>query len=88
MCSLVYFLNETDPGQSNQSSLFEVKLELDVSDELNSEIIFQPSMFPGEGFLKLINELMRNVFDQGSLIPRVAAHLKKDNYHVIKIEFF
>ena len=81
-CSLTYFLNETDTNKPHLESLFEVQLELDYLDELNCEIIFRPSLHHGEGLFTLVSELIRNIFAQGSLIPRVAAHLKKDNYQV------
>ena len=81
-CSLTYFLNETDTNRPHLESLFEVQLELDDLDELNCEIMFRPSLHHGEGLFTLVSELIRNVFAQGSLIPRVATHLKKDNYQV------
>jgi dynein heavy chain len=81
-CSLTYLLNETDTKRPHLESLFEVQLELDDLDEFNCEIVFRPSLHHGEGLLTLVSELIQNIFAQGSLIPRVAAHLKKENYQV------
>ena len=78
MCSLQYFMNETEISRSNLEPLFEAQLELHFwKEEENAEIIFKPSMFANTGLCAIVNELMQNIFAQGSLISRVATHLKK-----------
>ncbi len=78
-CTLQYWLTETDNVKSNPDPLFEAQLQLKATD-----ILFAPSMNPGnmEGFYGLIEGLIGSVFIQGSLIPRVASHLKEQNYQV------
>ena len=85
MCSLRYFLNETEYTKGNPEPLFEAQLQLDESE---SEIYFLPSMATGtsESFYELVNGLVKSVYMQGSLISRVASHLNKDNYKVIFID--
>lgn len=80
-CTLNYFLNETDFVKSNPDPLFEAQLQLKTN-----EMAFVPSMNFGsaDGFYELLESLVNNVYTQGSLIPRVAAHLKEQNYQVIK----
>ena len=88
MCSLKYFLNETDFTKNNLEPLFEAQLHLDESE---SEIYFLPPMIVTTsslgspvGFLEIINGLLKSVYNQGSLIQRVAIHLNKENYKVRK----
>ena len=79
LCTLQYFLAETDFIKSNPDPLFEAQLQLKTN-----EMAFVPSMNYGtpDGFYELLEGLVNNVYHQGSLIPRVAAHLKQDNYMV------
>ena len=79
LCNLHYFLAETDFIKSNPDPLFEAQLQLK-----GTEILFVPSMNPGisDGFYALFEGLVNNVYVQGSLIPRVGAHLKEPNYLV------
>ena len=80
LCTLQYFLAETDYIKTNPDPLFEAQLQLKTN-----EMLFVPSMNYGntDGFYELLEGLVNNVYTQGSLIPRVAAHLKQDNYQVI-----
>ena len=78
-----YFMNETEISRSNLEPLFESQLDLHFwKEEDNAEIIFKPSMFASTGLCAIVKELMQNIFAQGSLISRVATHLKKENYKV------
>ena len=79
LCTLQYFLAETDFVKTNPDPLFEAQLQLK-----NTEMVFAPSMNYGtlDGFYELLEGLVNNVYNQGSLIPRVAVHLKQDNYQV------
>lgn len=83
MCTLKYFLNETEFTKGNPDPLFEAQLQLD---EDESEIYFVPSMVFGnpDGFFEIVNGLVKNVYMQGSLVNRVAPHLNKENYKVKK----
>jgi len=84
-CTLLYWLAETDHVKSNPDPLLEAQLQLKGTD-----ILFVPSMTPGhmEGFYGFVEELIGSVFIQGSLIPRVASHLKELNYQVYLIIIF
>ena len=74
LCTLKYYLAETDYLKSNPDPLFEAQLQLKATD-----VLFVPSMNPGnmEGFYGLLEGLISNVYTQGSLIPRVASHLNQ-----------
>lgn len=71
--SLNYLLKETDT-KTSPDPLFEAQLKLDPP-----EILFSPS--PG-GFLEQIQGLISNIYEQSSLIPRIAKHLGQDDYQV------
>jgi hypothetical protein len=47
-------------------------------------ILFSPSLSSTEqgGFYDLIEELLGNVYEQSSLIPRIAKHLDQPHYQV------
>ena len=76
--SLNYFLKETDITKA-PDPLFESQLQLKPP-----EILFSPSLnIDDEGdFYEQIEELIRNVYEQCSMIPRVAKHLGQENYQV------
>lgn len=78
--SLNYLLKETDT-KTSPDPLFEAQLKLDPP-----EILFSPSLIYGEagGFLEQIQGLISNVYEQSSLIPRIAKHLGQDDYQVNK----
>jgi dynein heavy chain len=77
LCSLNYFLRETDNIKSNPDPLFEAQLQLKPT-----EIVFAPSMNYGDhdGFYELIEGLVGNIYKQGSLIPRIASHIGQEHY--------
>jgi len=79
LCTLNYFLVETEFHKSNPDPLFEAQLQLK-----GTEILFIPSMNLGvsDGFYGLFEGLINNIYNQGSLIPRVGAHMKESNYMV------
>ena len=80
LCSLVYFLKETDHVKSNPDPLFEAQLLLKPPD-----MVYLPSLHFGDadGFYELIEGLVGNIYKQGSLIQRLAKHLGQENYQVI-----
>ena len=79
LCTLQFFLTETDNIKSNPDPLFEAQLQLKAT-----EVLYVPSMNAGvsDGFYGLFDSLVNNIYTQGSLIPRIAAHLKQENYMV------
>ena len=78
-CTLKYFLVETEFVKGNPEPFYEAQLQLN-DDDLN----FVPSMTVGtsDGFYEMIEGLIKNVYFQGALIPRIAPHLKQENYKV------
>ena len=84
MCSLKYLLDETESTSTNKlQPLFEVQLKLNEF-QSNYDLFFDPSMnlISPKGFFQIINELISNIYVQGSLIKRVASHLNRENYQV------
>jgi hypothetical protein len=79
LCNLNYFLIETDFIKSNPDPLFESQLQLK-----GTEILFVPSMNLGisDGFYALFEGLVNNIYNQGSLIPRVGTNINEPNYLV------
>ena len=77
MCTLKYFLHETEFVKGNPEPFYESELQL-----VDGELVFEPSMVIGTpyGFNELIEGLIKNVYTQGSLITRIAPHLKQENY--------
>ena len=77
-CSIAYFLRETDFAKTNPDPLFEAQLQL------KNEMVFVPSMNYGDsdGFYEVIDELVNNIYKQGSLVSRIANHLEQENYQV------
>jgi dynein heavy chain len=84
LCSMSYFLKETDHIKGNPDPLFEAQLLLKPP-----EMVFLPSMHFGDtdGFYDLIEELVGSVYRQGSLIKRIAKHLGVENYQVSEYLF-
>ena len=75
-CSLSYMLKETDHGKHNPDPLFEANLHL------KSEMVYTPSMNYGDsdGFYELIEGLVSNIYNQASLVKRIASHLEHEHY--------
>lgn len=75
-CSLSYMLKETDHGKQNPDPLFEAQLHL------KNEMMYTPSMNYGDsdGFYELIESLVGNIYNQASLIKRIASHLEHEHY--------
>lgn len=79
MCSITYFLKETEHVKSNPEPFFEAQLLLKPPD-----MVFAPSLNYGDtdGFYELIESLIGSIYKQGSLIQRLAKHLGQENYQV------
>ena len=79
LCSITYFLKETDHTKGNPDPLFEAQLLLKPPD-----MVFSPSLNYGDidGFYELIEGLIGSIYKQGSLVQRLAKHLGQENYQV------
>jgi dynein heavy chain len=77
LCSLTYFLKETDHLKSNPDPFFEAQLLLKPP-----EMVYTPSLHYGDadGFYELIEGLVGSIYKQGSLVQRLAKHLGQENY--------
>ena len=75
--SLQYILQNIDKEKAELPPLLEIKLELQAP-----EVIFQPSLEPDAptGFCHLVEELLEDMFNVASLVPRVASHKDHSNY--------
>lgn len=77
-CSLLYLINNTDAAQCKEP-LFEIQLKLK-----NNEMTFGPSLDLSHrgNFYEIVDEMVTNITNMASLIPRVAAHKSLENYQV------
>ncbi|KAL3316100.1 Dynein heavy chain 9, axonemal [Cichlidogyrus casuarinus] len=75
-CTLQYLLNETDEKAGN-AALFEASMELQ-----GSEVMFNPSLEFGaaHGFFELIESLIKDIYQQAKLVPRMASHLNDGDF--------
>lgn len=76
-CTLNFFLKETDFIKSDPDPLFEAALQLKPP-----ELVFSPSLTFGDtnGFYDQVGNNIGHVYNQGSLIPRIASHLDQKDY--------
>ena len=76
-CSLQYLLQNLDKDKVDLPPLLEIKLELQAP-----EVIFQPSLDPDipNSFCQLVEELLDDMFNVASLVPRIAIHKGDDDY--------
>lgn len=76
-CSLRFLLDNTE-SKSDNNSLFEAQLELQVP-----EMVFNPSLDGvADGFYDLIDGLVGDIYKQSSKVKRLAAHSGQDHYQV------
>ena len=71
MCSLKFFLDNTECNKDGNEPLFQSILELQAP-----EMVFKPSMDANsaDGLYALVDSLISDVYKQASLIPRLASH--------------
>ena len=76
-CSMQYMLDNTVQDKAGMPPLMEVKLELQSPD-----MVFEPSLDQGmdEGFVTLVENLLEDIFNFASLVPRIATHKGVANY--------
>ena len=77
-CSLHYMLSSTDIKQV-QCPLFEARLELQAPD-----MVFVPSLDlnVNGGFYDIIEDILLDVYQQSSLVKRLASHYEHPDYQV------
>ena len=77
-CSLSYLLDNTD-SKNQVCPLFEARLELQAPD-----MVFVPSLDYNvqNGFYDLIDGIIVDVYQQSSLVTRLAAHNGHEHYQV------
>ena len=82
--SLNYLLRETDYTKASLDPLFEAQLQLKPP-----EILFSPSLTQNDsgGFYEQIEEIIANVYDQSTMISRIAKHTCLANYQVYNFSF-
>ena len=78
-CSLTYLVDNTDP-KNQVSPLFECRLELQAP-----EMVFVPSLDYNvpHGFYDLIDGIITDIYQQSSLVNRLASHNGHNHYQVI-----
>jgi dynein heavy chain len=76
-CSLQYIIDNTDKDKAGMPPLLEAKLELQAP-----EMVFNPSLDQEatNSFMSLIEDILGDMFNVASLVPRVAKHKEVDNY--------